>query len=160
MLITKVISFTRGVLSKMSEEVIELGNDIQVEALDAFYSNNYFEAVQLMQLHLELSVRSLLFSSGPKRNNSDFLHANNVSQEISLIQGIKCLYVFGKISKEQYITTSQFNRMRNKMVHQFNSAKLSAEPITIKKVEFEAMFIRANDLSNEFFMQAMGKTKS
>jgi len=144
----------------MSDEVIELGNDVQTKALDAFYSDNYFEAIQLMQLYLESSIRSLLFCSGPKRGSSGFLHANGVLQEISLSQGIKCLYVFGKISQEQYIATSQFNRIRNKMVHQFNSAKFSAEPITIKKSEFEAVFIRANDLSNEFFMQAIGETET
>ena len=143
----------------MSEEVIVLGNDVQTKALDAFYSDNYFEAVQLMQLHLETSIRSLLFCIGPKRGSSDFLHANGVSQEISLSQGIKCLYVFGKISQEQYVATSKFNRIRNKMVHQFNSTKFLGESLTIKKSEFEAVFIRANDLSNEFFMQAIGETE-
>ena len=144
----------------MSEDVIELGNDVQSKALEAFYSDSYFEAVQLMQLHLESSIRSLLFCCGPKIDTSDLLHVNGVAQEISLSQGIKCLYVFGKISKEHYDVISKFNRVRNKMVHQFNSMKISKDPVTIKKNELESIFIKANDLSNEFVVLAITETES
>lgn len=136
----------------MYDEFVELDFDAQRRALDAYHSDHFVEAIQLMHGHLESCVRTLIFCSGQKHNPADFIHAQHVSQEISLSQGVKCLYVLGGITKEQYDKAVLFNRTRNKLVHDLHTSKVFKKSIGIKKSLLDDAFFDANDLSNELIL--------
>jgi hypothetical protein len=138
----------------MEIETFELGYDAQKKALDAFYGEHLFEGVQLMHGHLESCVRTLIFCSGPKRESTEFVHVQNVSEGIDLSQGVKCLYVLGIIDKRQYDKAQHLNTIGNKMVHNLHSRNaLKKDPFIIRE-DIEKAFREANDLSNELLLQA------
>ena len=130
--------------------IVELDNDVQNQAFSAYYSGRYFEAIQLIHGNLESAVRMLLFSSGPKIEFKDYIHIQHVSEEITLSQGIKSLYVIGVISKSHYDRAVEFNRLRNKLIHEFHSMKALKVKASIEESKLESVFRSAADLSNEF----------
>ncbi len=138
----------------MDDDKFDLGNNVQKQALDAFYGDYLFEGVQLMHGHLESCVRTLIFACGPKRKMSEFIHVQGVSQDINLSQGIKCLYVLGFITKEQYDKAVCLNKIRNKMIHELHTYKALKDDPSINRRDMEEAFKSANALSNELLLKA------
>lgn len=138
----------------MEDDIFELEYSAQERALDAFYGGYIFEGVQRMHGHLESCVRALIFLSGPQREARDYIHVQNVSQDINLSQGVKCLYALDIINKDQYDKALHLNKIRNRMVHELHSYKALKKDPFVKTTDLEKAFQDANDLSNEFILQA------
>lgn len=95
----------------------------------------YFEAIHTLHSWMECKLRELLLMQRKDKPYKDWPKSWDLTQEFSLIQSAKALFVIDEISNYELSQIVHFNKVRNNMVH-----KLFYEPYYSewKGVEFES----------------------
>ena len=83
------------------------------------YDEEYFaEAIQTLHGWLESQSREMLKLVGSIYFNTKLSDTWDITDEISLGNILKVLFILGQITKEEYEGMQRLNAMRNKIIHQ------------------------------------------
>ena len=137
---------------------IEIRGEPITHAMEAYSSGYAIEAIQTLHGHVESIVQSFIFLSGNKYDVSEvdeLVFAQNTSQEISLIQGIKVLLVQKLITKEEFEKLQEFNAIRNKIIHQMFMDKFLKVKKPVLRSDFENALEIGIDVSNSLIKRAV-----
>lgn len=88
-------------------------------AKKAYSEGYYLEALQTLHGWLECKLRELLLMQRTTKGNSHEAWASawDASNEFSLNNAAKSLFVIGVITESEHNRIKKFNRLRNNMVH-------------------------------------------
>jgi hypothetical protein len=88
----------------------------------AYNSGFYIEAIQVMHAFIELEIRELIYlTSSNLVPHEEFELAYDSMFDISMNIGTKVLFIQGTLSKDERDKLTNFNKIRNTMVHQIFS---------------------------------------
>lgn len=85
----------------------------------AYQAGYYLEAIQILHGFLENKLRELLMLVGSVHFQAKLETTWDVSNEISLNNTLKALFILNQISKEEYSKIKKINSLRNKVIHQY-----------------------------------------
>lgn len=90
-------------------------------AKEAYKAGYYIEAIQVLHGWIEVKLRELLISLRAEAAGHDrhFAHIWDMTNDISLLNAAKALFIAGVISEAQYSRIQAFNRVRNNLIHKF-----------------------------------------
>jgi hypothetical protein len=114
-------------------------------AKDAYDSGYYIEALQTLHGWLEIKMRELLqlqrveIEAVPRREE-ERARIWNMTEELSLIQITKTLYITGIISEAIHDRINTFNRVRNNLIHKLFHDPYEKVYKSIPKLEYDLAF--------------------
>lgn len=111
----------------------------------------YLEAIQTLHGWLECKLRELFLMQRVKNNApwESWAKAWDVSNEFTLNNAIKALFLVSAISEEEYSGILKFNRLRNNLVHKLFHNPYDEKWKGVKKEEFDHLFKIGVDLCYE-----------
>lgn len=105
------------------------------------YDNGYFaEAIQTLHGWIESQSREMLKLVGSIHFNTKLSDTWDITDEISLSNILKVLFVLGQITKDEYDGMQDLNSMRNKIIHQMYKEPYEKEFKGIPKKEYDCVF--------------------
>ena len=112
------------------------------------YNDGYFaEAIQILHGWLESKCREMLKIIGSSHFKTNLSDTWDITDEISLNNIIKILFVLGQITREEYEGMQELNTMRNKIIHQMFKEPYEKEFKGILKEEYDTVFNRSLEYS-------------
>lgn len=121
------------------------------------YDDGYFaEAIQTLHGWIESQCREMLKLVGSEHFKTKLSDTWDMTDEISLVNIIKILFVLGQITKEEYEGLLELNSMRNKIIHQMFKDPYEKEFKGISKEEYDKVFSKSLG-SSELLQEKMNK---
>lgn len=101
----------------MAEDFIRIKKWVTEHAKEAYDTENYIEAIQVLHGWIENKLQELLILSGSIDHNSEMSKIWDVANQINLINSARVLYVLSQISESEYQRITKFNSLRNQVIH-------------------------------------------
>lgn len=112
------------------------------------YENGYFlEAIQTLHGWLECKLRELFLLQ--RKPEKSWAKAWDVSNEFSLNNAAKALFLIGELSEEELSKISRFNRIRNNLVHKLFYDPYDEKWQGVPKAEFEELYEVGHNLCHK-----------
>ena len=109
-------------------------------AKKAYDEGYYAEAIQTLHSWLEVICREMLGLVGSVYFKTKLSDTWDITDEISLSNILKVLFILGQITKEEYDGMQELNSMRNKIIHQMYKDPYEKEFKGIPKTEYDRVF--------------------
>jgi len=116
-------------------------------AKKAYNDGYYAEAIQTLHGWLESQCREMLKIVGSVHFQTNLSDTWDITDEISLNNIIKTLFVLGQITKEEYEGLQELNTVRNKIIHQMFKEPYDKEFKGILKEQYDTVFNRSLEYS-------------
>lgn len=127
-------------------------NGLPVEhAKKAFSDGYYLEALQTLHGWLECKLRELLLMQRTTKANSNDAWASSwdASNEFTLNNAAKALFIIGVLTAQQHQEIKSFNRIRNNLVHKMFYDPYNENWKGVPQQEIENAFKIGVDLAKE-----------
>lgn len=111
-------------------------------AREAYEAGYYVEALQVLHGWLEIKLRELLHlqrvgTDAESRRDAEWARVWNMTEELSLIQIAKALFITGVLDASAHDRISSFNRVRNNLIHKLFHDPYEREYLGIPKNEYD-----------------------
>ena len=119
-------------------------------AQDAYAAGYYIEALQTLHGWMEVKLRELLqlqrVGTPSANKESEWGRAWNTTNELSLSEIAKALFIIGAIPEDTLNKILAFNRVRNNLIHKLFHDPYEKEYLGIPRDEYDKAFRDGVDL--------------
>jgi hypothetical protein len=126
-------------------QYITYRDDPRKLAEQAYQQGFYVEAIQILHAYLENQAQSLLMLVGCVHFNAEQEDTWGIADSFSFLQCVKALFVLNQITKDQFSEFSEFNSLRNKVVHQIFKEPYEHAHEGVPKDDYDMIFKRTLD---------------
>ena len=98
-------------------EYIKIKKWVTIHAKDSYDKGFYIEALQVLHGWIENKLQELIILTGAIDFKQEMKDIWDISNEFSLYQSSKILYILNQISLLEYSEIKEFNSLRNKVIH-------------------------------------------
>jgi hypothetical protein len=127
-------------------------------AQTAYRDGHFIEALQVLHGWIELRLRGILLLQRAKpdseSDHSTFGRAWDISNELSLSNIAKALFVAGVLPSETFDKIITFNRTRNAVIHKLFLEPHEKQYLGVPRPEYDAAFHRGLELCD--VLETMG----